>query len=55
MNRVTRRPFVNPYYHYQRLQKHLLTSREIATESLSLHIGSNWTQTGNYWFPSASQ
>lgn len=55
MNRVARRPFVNPYYHFQRLHEHLHTSREIATESLSLHIGSNRTQTGNYWFPSASQ
>ena len=43
------------HYHFHTLHRHLDITRAITAETSPLHIGSNWTRTGNLWFPSASR
>ena len=46
---------LTPHYHFDPLHTHLDISRAITAESSPLHIASSWTQTGNFWFLSASR
>ena len=46
---------LTPHYHFHPLHRHLDIRRVITAESSPLHIASSRTQTGNLWFPSASQ
>ena len=46
---------LTPYNHFHPLHRHLGISQAITVESLPLHIGSSWTQTGNLWFASPSR
>ena len=47
--------FLIPDYHFHHLQRHLDISRVITAESSPLHIASNRTRTGSFWFPRASR
>ena len=40
-------------YHFDFFHKYLHITQAITAESSPLHIASDWTRTGNLWFPSA--
>ena len=46
---------LSPHCDFHPLHRHLYISRAIIAESSPLHVASNWTPTGNLWFPSASR
>ena len=41
---------LTPHYHFHPLHIHLFISRVVTAESLSLHIDSSRTPTGNLWY-----
>ena len=45
---------LTPHYHFHLLHRRLDISQVIIAGSSPLNIGSNRTQAGNLWFPSAS-